>query len=168
VTSPLARAFAASLLLLLAGCHASSSPCKAGKPFCYCPKGATCEQTCSGPDCALQCANGDSTCTLHGGDGANALCQNAHECNVTAGQSSMVACQYIRGTCKATVGNGSKVHCEGATLCDVTCTGACDVDCPSGGKCKVACADPAGCNLSCAGMTTCPDGKTLTCGVACP
>jgi hypothetical protein len=59
------------------------------------------------------------------------------------------------------------VHCEGAAECDVACSGGCDVDCP-GGHCRVTCTDLATCRLACGGAeTTCADGHTKTCGVAC-
>jgi hypothetical protein len=167
-----ARLFAlalAQILVLALGCR-SRGVCKPGEPFCWCPAGATCTQECSGPTCALYCANGDSTCTLRGGDRATASCQNAQSCAATAGRGSMVACQHVKGSCTATVGDGSRVHCEGAALCDVKCTGDCDVDCPDG-HCRVRCADPSRCRVACGGLTgggaTCPDGTTRTCDASC-
>jgi hypothetical protein len=140
----LGTALATLLILgLLLACRTAGG-CRPGEPFCWCPKGATCDQTCTGPQCALYCANGDSTCTLHGGDGCSASCQNAQTCTVTGGKGSTVACQYVKQRCTATVGDGSIVHCEGASSCDVTCTAGCEVDCP-GGHCDVHCADPSRC-----------------------
>jgi hypothetical protein len=79
----------------------------------------------------------------------------------------MVACQHVAGNCTAQVGDGSRVHCEGAALCDVTCTGACDVDCP-GGRCRVHCAPGTSCTLSGDSPVTCPDGLTRVNGLPCP
>lgn len=156
--------------LLAAGCRGSggSSGCRnPGEPFCWCPAGASCSQVCSGPTCALDCANGNLTCTLHGGDACSASCQGAQSCSVTCGSGSLVACQHVGARCVASVGDGSRALCEGAALCDVTCTGGCDVDCP-GGHCRVRCADPSRCHLACdTPVTACPDAATRVCGLAC-
>ena len=161
------------IVALVAGCRSSAGSgagCKPGEPFCWCPAGASCSQTCTGPSCALFCANGNAACTLHGGDGCSASCQNAQTCSATCGKASTVACQYVKGTCTATVGEASRVHCEGAALCDITCTGACNVDCP-GGHCRVHCADPATCSLSCdkAGPAgaACADPAIKVCSASC-
>ena len=79
----------------------------------------------------------------------------------------MVACQYVKTSCTATLGEGSRVHCEGAALCDVTCTAGCDVDCP-GGHCRVHCARGAACSLTGDAPVTCPDGVTHVNGLPCP
>jgi hypothetical protein len=155
--------------LLVAGCR-SAGGCKANDPFCWCPAGASCTQSCSGAGCALYCANGNGACALHGGDRCTASCQDARTCSATCGHGSTIACQRVKTSCVATVGEASHVHCGGAALCDITCTGACDVDCP-GGHCRVHGSAGAAVDLSCdkeGAATVCPDGVTRTCGIGCP
>jgi hypothetical protein len=156
----------ALLEVVFAGCR-SPTGCRAGEPFCFCPAGASCTQTCSGPGCSLYCANGNASCALQGGDGCTASCQNARTCDVTCGKGSTVACQYVKTSCTTNVGDGSRVDCEGAALCDVTCTGACDVDC-AGGHCRVHIPRGASCSLTGDGPVTCPDGVTRVNGLPCP
>ena len=158
--------------VLLAACRSKVAGCKAGEPFCYCARGASCTQTCGAtPRCALHCANENGICTLTGGDESNVACQGSLECRVESGARSMVACQGVTKRCAATVGDGSQVHCEGAAMCEIACTGACDVDCP-GGHCRVRCADPKTCNVQCGKSSTsrdeaCVDPTVKVCGASC-
>jgi hypothetical protein len=151
------------------GCESSPDP---NTDDCYCPQGGSCSMTCPSTEasCTMDCANGNTSCSLIGADDCSALCQNAVDCTVECQANAVVACQGVSGTCTATVGDGGIVHCEGAHLCDLTCTGSCAVDCPDG-TCKVACTDPATCTLTCdkggAAATTCPDGMTKVCGAGC-
>jgi hypothetical protein len=75
----------------------------------------------------------------------------------------------VKASCAASVGEASRVNCEGAAKCDVVCKGACDVDCADG-HCRVQCADPATCNVSCGkgpAATQCADPSIKVCGTGC-
>jgi len=164
----LAYVLAATGLACVLGGACRRNACKSGDVACECPEGASCSQECNGVvGCSVRCAIHNGECSISGGDACTADCEDADGCKATCGRGSRITCTRAAKSCEVAVGDGSFVHCEGARLCDVRCAGGCDVDCPAG-HCIVACGAPGRCHVSCAGpAATCPDGATVTCGVAC-
>lgn len=162
-----------SLLFLGILCHdcKPSGGCKVGEPNCHCPPGGSCTQDCAtGKGCSLFCSNQNQQCTLRGANECFMACQGSRECTTACGADSVVACQGVSGLCRATVGPASRVSCENAALCEVKCSGDCDIDC-RGSHCRVKCTDPTRCNVLCDKdrfSRVCPDGATKVCDEPCP
>lgn len=144
-----------------------------GNGDCQCGPGSVCNLGCVSPPCHAVCAQG-STCTATCANG-DCVCGVGASCDFTclAGPCH-VECEGNNPRCNGQCANGD-CTCSAGGTCNFVCTDRnCHVDCEAGSQCVLECPDAnagKGCDFTtcAAGATTpCPDGRHVTCGVACP
>jgi hypothetical protein len=170
------------LALGLMGCSDEGlmcSPVTNATLSCICPTGGgSCFLECDEDieHCGLACNPSwseeirEQPCTVEAAHSCNMLCQSGVDCSATCGDDSLIACQFTKGRCEASVGDNADVRCESAEFCDIECLGSCWVGCWDG-NCRVRCTNPEECLVICSKTeeaTLCPDGETKVCAMECP
>jgi hypothetical protein len=154
-----------------AGCR-SGGGCQDGT--CDCPTGASCELECSAPPCHATCDGNNQSCSAVCANGT-CTCGTGSSCHFECAAPPCHVTCAAKSTCEGTCANG-QCTCGAGSTCIFTCSASpCHTSCAAGAHCLVNC--PAGlagtqaCDIvdcSAGSIIVCPDGKTTTCGQACP